>query len=154
MLEDIRECFVRGQEQMMAHLGGQRMRRQGRCDVQFALDPGHLEILLRILPDVRGHMLQCVILRIHRPDNFIQRMEHFPRCVGNRGDLVPQFVGRKRPPPRVFAQEGNPAELGAHFVVQIPGDAGAFPFKRALLFQTLQPALKFSLLHEMHGRHD
>ena len=45
---------------------------------------------------------------------------------------------------RVFAQKGNPAEFGPHFVVQILGDAGAFPFEGALLFEAREAALKLS----------
>src|SRR5882672_8827282 len=38
--------------------------------------------------------------------------------------------------------------------MQIPGNAGSFPFERALLLQALEPAMKFSFLHHKNCDND
>src|SRR5262249_39361001 len=44
----------------------------------------------------------------------------------------------------VFAEKGDAAKLGAHLVVQILGDAGAFAFEKSLMFEALEPPLQLS----------
>ena len=93
----------------MARLRGKGMRRHLRGNIQFALDPGHLEVFLGILPDVRRDMFQGVILGIDRPHNFIQRMQQFAGGVGDRCDLVRQFLRRNLIARCVLAQKRNAA---------------------------------------------
>ena len=47
-----------------------------------------LKKLLRIMPNIRYDVFQRVILRIDRPDYFIQGMKHFAGSIRNRNNLI------------------------------------------------------------------
>src|SRR5579871_3802829 len=75
VFERVVQRFLKGQKQIMARLGGKRMVRQSARNMQFAFHGCVLQIFGGILPEVSSQMLQSVIVRIHGPDDFVQRLQ-------------------------------------------------------------------------------
>ena len=78
----------------MARLGRNRMRLELVGHIEFTLNAGVMKIVLRVLIDVGCHVLQRVVVRVHRPDNFIEGMQQFTRGVGNGADLISNLTRR------------------------------------------------------------
>ena len=109
--------------------------------VELARDARVVKIVLRVLIDVGGNVFQRVIVRVYGPDDFIQRVQQFPRGVGDGVDLLADFTLGPVIALRVFAEEGDAAEFRPHFIVQILRDAMALLLEGALLFKLFHPPL-------------
>ncbi len=123
-------------------------------DGQFAFDARPVKIILRVLADVRGDVFEGVIPGIDRPNDLVQGLKDLARGQGNRVHFMHHFGRFERRAARMFAQEQDSAEFGAHLIVQILRDAGPFAFERALVLEPLQTLLQFPLFDKTDGSAD
>ena len=128
MFEGVIQRFLHRHKQVVADFGGQGPVGQLRGHIQAAAYAGVLEIVLRILEDVVGEVIERVVLRIDRPHDFI----HSLRDLADRPEDVPdmRFVGVVvlRLAVHQFRHHGHLGQPGAHIIMQVGGDLNPQPF--------------------------
>ena len=109
--------------------------RQPLRDVQLTFDRGVLQILCRVVTQIRSQMFQRVVVRIHGPHDLIQRLEQITRCqrdgiqFARHSFLTLQFTFRP------LTHVGYLGQLRADLVVHVLRDPHPLTFERLLLSQ-------------------
>ena len=129
MFERVVQRLLERQKQIVSRLGGQRMMRQPLRDVQFTFHGGVLQILRGIVAEIRGQMFQRVIVRIHRPNDFVQRLQQISRGMSDGIQLPRHGILTLQLAFRPFAHVRNLRQLRADLVVHVLRDPHAFAFE-------------------------
>ena len=80
-------------------------------------------------------MLKGVVVRVDRPDNFIQGLEDVPRSFGNGVDLGCRCSRMSFSFPDQFTDIGDARQFGSDFIVHVPGNANTVALDFILLRQ-------------------
>ena len=152
VLDDVVQRFLHRQEQVVADVRAELVRRQVRRHVEAQLDAGQRQVLLGELADVGDEAVERIVPRIDGPDDLVHRPRQLARRVRDlaemAGDLVRRFATRQ------LAEQRDLGQPGAEIVVDVAGDAIAIALDRALQLEPLDLAAEPARADEAHGAGD
>ena len=93
MLERVCECLIDRKEQIVPQLGREGIRGRASGNIHIAFNSSLLKKFTGVMANIRDHVFEGVVLRVDRPDDFVQRMKHLTRRVGDRCNLMANFRG-------------------------------------------------------------
>src|SRR5512140_232675 len=99
------------QEEIPSHFRQERQRgNQFRCG-ELTIDTSVSEILYAVSANMTDEIVQRIILRVHRPDNFTYVIDELRRPLRDLLDMLSSFVRRLL---GQFTQNGNLGQTGSH----------------------------------------
>src|SRR5690606_8921232 len=119
MFDDVVDGFLQRQEEMAANVSTQRHRAQIVRNLETAAQTGGGRLLLHELRRVLGEALHAVVSRIHRPHQFVHRLQRVA-CGVRYGARRARRIGDER----------DMRETRPEVVVQIARDARTLTVER------------------------
>ena len=150
VLDHVVHRLLERQKHIVAHLGQNGGGRQTRRQFGAIAHAGHGKIILRIFAGVIGEAFERVVGRVHRPDDFIERVGGFARGGANLLRVLFNFCGDLLVGLRHLAQQRDLREIGAELVMQIAGDARALVLDQFLLLRHAQLAPQLGGGHQIN----
>jgi len=147
VFEDVVEGFLDHKKQVVP--GVRRQRKPGQLQGHFepAIHVGVLKKFVGIMADVFDQPVQRVVLRVDRPDNFVQGFNRVTRGVDDFADVEPHVLLVHQPLFRALAQHHDAGEARTEVVVDVLGDAPPLLFDGVPLLQEFELALHFLARH-------
>src|ERR1017187_8887716 len=127
------ERFLEREEELVPSLGWNGAARQLVRELQPEMNGGVLQEIIGGLGEIFDQALQGVVLGIDRPDNLIERLSHLPGRGRDLAHAGLQFP--RRAVLSLIAEQSNLGQAGAQIIMDVLGDAGAFPLDRLFPFQ-------------------
>src|ERR1035441_510346 len=127
------ERFFEREEELVPSLGRNDAARQLVRELQPETNGSVLQEVIGGLGEVFDQALQGVVLGIDCPDNLIERLSHLPGRGRDLAHAGLQFP--RRAVLSLIAEESEIGRAGAQIIMDVLGDAGAFPLDRLFPFQ-------------------
>ena len=140
VLDDVVQRLLQRQKQVVTQFGIHAHRRQRQRQVHAATDSRRAQEILGKGGDVVHQPAERVVLRVHRPDDFVHRPGQLP---GGTGDALEMRADLVRLAPGQFREQGDLRQARADVIVDVLGDARAVAFDGVLLLQQRQFAAVF-----------
>src|SRR5689334_10952160 len=92
MLQGVVQCLLESQKEIVANLGRQRIVGKVARNLQLGFDSSVLQVFGGVVSEIGGEVFEGVVVRVYRPNNFIQRLQQVPGGVSDRVEFASDAV--------------------------------------------------------------